>query len=115
MVRQGAGIAGEVASQHETQRLHPGAAVQLAVEPFRLVGGVGHFPLPEGEQVLLQLLPRKAIGEAGAGAAAVQAQYQPRGFRGAAMDQRPEVQAAMVAVDACAAPFQGGAFRPPDQ
>ncbi|MDT4839830.1 hypothetical protein FQZ97_736310 [compost metagenome] len=115
MVRQGAGVAGEIAPQHEAQGLYPGSAFQLAAQPPGLVGGVGHFPLPEGVQVFFQLFFRQSVGEAGAGAATVEAEHQARRLRGTTMDQRPQVEPPVIAVDAGAAGFHRGAFRSPDQ
>ncbi|MOA24259.1 hypothetical protein D3C78_1449320 [compost metagenome] len=113
--RQRAGVARQVPFQHEAQRLHPAAVVQPAAQPFRTVGGVGHLALPEGEQVGFEVFLRQPVGEAGAGTAAIQAEHQPGHVRRAAVGQRPQVEAAVIAMHPRAARFGHREFRTPDQ
>lgn len=94
VIRQGAGVAGEVAPQDEAEGLDAPAVFEAAVQPARLVGGVGHLPLPECEQVALEVFVGQAVGEAGAGTATVESEYEAGGVGGAPVDLRPQVEAA---------------------
>ncbi|MNP66912.1 hypothetical protein D3C76_1626800 [compost metagenome] len=50
VIRQVAGITGQVPFQHKPQGLYLGAIIQATAEPMWPVGGIGHFSLPESQQ-----------------------------------------------------------------
>ncbi|MNN56614.1 hypothetical protein D3C81_1715540 [compost metagenome] len=101
--------------QDEAEGAHAAAVVEAATQPFRTVRGVGHLALPEGEQVGVEVVVGQPVGEPGAGAATVEAEHQTGHFRGTAMGQRPQVEAAMIAMHPRTARLGHREFRTPDQ
>src|SRR5690606_26134011 len=91
------------------------AGFRMAVQPARNVGRAGHFPLPQGTQDIQCPGSGDAVGDAIAGTAQIQAEYQAGAFGCAAIDPRPQAQGAVVAVDAGPTGLQVTEFRPPDQ
>ncbi|MNL41933.1 hypothetical protein D3C87_1643640 [compost metagenome] len=91
MIRQVAGIAGQVPLQYESQRLNLAAIFKTAVEPVRAIGRERHLALPKGIQRSLELIFGQTIGEAAARTAAIQAEHQARHFRRAAMFVGPQI------------------------
>ena len=101
--------------QHKAQRLHLGAIAQPAVEPMRPIGRVRHLTLPQGHERVVQVAFIQPVGKATAGPATVQAEYQPGGFRGAAMLMRPQVEPPVITMYACALALHRIALGAPDQ
>ncbi|MNO95537.1 hypothetical protein D3C76_871820 [compost metagenome] len=115
VIRQVAGVAGQVPLQDESQCLNLIAVLESAIEPVWTIGREWHFSFPQCIQRSVQLLLRQAVGKPAARAAAIQTKDEARHFRRAAMFVGPQVQTAMVAMYASANPFDRRALRPPDQ
>ena len=71
-----AGIAGAFAVHGEGER-GDGLVSNLALDPLRAVGAVGHLAFPDAAHLFLHAIGRDAVHEAPAAAAAFEREHQP--------------------------------------
>ncbi len=74
-------------------------AFDVGIDPARLVGARQHLAHPQDGELALDRVGGDAVGDAGAGAAAVDAQHQARLVRRAAPGVQGEAEHAVIAAD----------------